>query len=50
VFWDDHAGHSFYATAGGTWENRIGGTMPGLSLPTGDAYIEALDTRRADVG
>jgi len=51
VFWDDHAGHSFYATAGGTWENRIGGTMPGLTLPeTGAPYVEALDTRRADVG
>jgi iron complex outermembrane receptor protein len=51
VFWDDHAGHSFFATAGGTWENRIGGTMPGLTLPaTGAPYVEALDTRRADVG
>jgi iron complex outermembrane receptor protein len=50
VFWDDHAGKSFFATAGGTWENRIGGTMPGLALPTGGSYIEALDTRRADVG
>ena len=50
VFWDDHAGKSFFATAGGTWENRIGGTMPGLSLPSGVSYVEALDTRRADVG
>ena len=29
VFWDDKAGKSFFATAGGTWENRTGGTMPG---------------------
>jgi iron complex outermembrane receptor protein len=51
LFWDDHAGHSFFATAGGTWEHRIGGTMPGQTLPTtGAPYIEALDTRRADVG
>jgi len=50
VFWDDHAGKSFFATAGGTWENRTGGTMPGLSLPAGGSYLEALDTRRADAG
>ena len=50
VFWDDHAGTSFFATAGGTWENRTGGTMPGRTLPAGADYIEALDTRRADVG
>ncbi|HMD37090.1 MAG TPA: TonB-dependent receptor [Vicinamibacterales bacterium] len=51
VFWDDHTGRSFFATAGGTWENRIGGTMPGLTLPgTGAPYVEALDTRRADAG
>jgi outer membrane receptor for ferrienterochelin and colicins len=50
VFWDDHAGRSFFATVGGTWENRTGGTIPGMSLPTGDPYIEALDTRRADIG
>jgi iron complex outermembrane receptor protein len=51
VFWDNHAGRSFFATAGGTWENRTGGTIPGMSLPaTGVPYIEALDTRRADVG
>ena len=51
VFWDNHAGRSFFATVGGTWENRTGGTIPGMSLPaTGGPYIEALDTRRADVG
>ena len=50
LFWDDQAGKSFFATAGGTWENRTGGTMPGEALPTGGEYIEGLDTRRADVG
>jgi iron complex outermembrane receptor protein len=50
VFWDDKAGKSFFATVGGTWENRIGGTMPGQTLPTGGDYIEGLDTRRVDVG
>jgi outer membrane receptor for ferrienterochelin and colicins len=51
VFWDNHAGRTFFATVGGTWENRTGGTIPGMSLPaTGLPYVEALDTRRADVG
>ncbi|HZR24289.1 MAG TPA: TonB-dependent receptor [Vicinamibacterales bacterium] len=50
IFWDDHAGRSFFATVGGTWENRIGGTLPGASLPIAGAYQEALDTRRMDVG
>jgi iron complex outermembrane receptor protein len=50
VFWDNRAGKSFFATAGGTWEHRTGGTMPGMTLPADGAYIEALDTRRADVG
>jgi len=50
VFWDDQAGKSFFATAGGTWEDRTGGTMPGRALPSGGDYIEGLDTRRADVG
>ena len=51
VFWDDHAGRAFFATVGGTWEDRTGGTIPGMSLPaSGLPYIEALDTRRADAG
>ena len=50
VFWDDKAGKSFFATAGGTWEDRTGGTMPGQRLPTGGEYLEGLDTRRTDVG
>jgi outer membrane receptor for ferrienterochelin and colicins len=50
LFWDDHAGKSFFATIGGTWENRTGGTMPGASLPAGGSYVESLETRRGDVG
>jgi len=51
LFWDDHAGRTFFATAGGTWEDRTGGSMSGTVLaPAGSAYVEALDTRRSDVG
>jgi len=32
-------------------EDRTGGSMPGTVLtPAGGAYVEALDTRRSDVG
>lgn len=51
LFWDNHAGKSFFATGGGTWEDRVGGSMPGAILPDiGRPYAEALTTRRADVG
>ena len=51
LFWDNHAGRTFFATAGGTWEDRTGGSMPGASLPrAGGPYVEALGTRRSDVG
>ena len=51
LFWDDHAGRTFFATAGGTWEDRTGGSMPGAGLAaTGNSYVEALETRRADAG
>jgi outer membrane receptor for ferrienterochelin and colicins len=51
VFWDNHAGATFFATAGATIENRSGGTMPGSVLPVGgQPYVEQLDTRRFDAG
>jgi iron complex outermembrane receptor protein len=51
LFWDNKAGRTFFATAGVTWEDRTGGTMPGAAPPPiGDAHVEALDTRRFDAG
>ena len=51
LFWDNHAGRTFFATIGGTWEDRTGGSMPGTTLPAaGGPYVEALDTRRSDIG
>lgn len=51
LFWDGGEGRSAFATAGLTIENRDGGTMPGATLPgVGQPYVEALDTRRYDVG
>ena len=51
IVWDDHAGRTLFATAGATWENRTGGSMPGTVLAaTGSPYVEALDTLRLDAG
>jgi iron complex outermembrane receptor protein len=51
VFWDGGDGRSFFATAGLTYEDRDGGTTDGSQLPaTGVPYVEALETRRYDVG
>jgi outer membrane receptor for ferrienterochelin and colicins len=51
VFWDNGQGRSAFLTAGVTYEDRQGGTMPGGVLAaTGFPYDEALDTRRYDVG
>jgi iron complex outermembrane receptor protein len=51
LFWSDGAGRSFFATVGVTAENRRGGTAPDVTLPiAGTPYVEALDTRRWDVG
>jgi outer membrane receptor for ferrienterochelin and colicins len=51
LFWDGGNGRSAFVTAGITHENRDGGTMKNTVLPaTGAPYVEALDTRRYDVG
>jgi iron complex outermembrane receptor protein len=51
LFWDRGDGRSAFVTAGVTYENRRGGTVPGAVLPaTESPYEEALDTRRYDLG
>ncbi len=50
LFWDRGDGRSLFLTAGATVENRDGGTMRDAVLDaTGEAYDEALETRRYDV-
>jgi outer membrane receptor for ferrienterochelin and colicins len=50
-FWNGGEGRSGFLTGGVTYENRVGGTLPGAVLaPTGAPYTEALDTRRYDLG
>ena len=51
VFWSGDKGRSVFATAGGMWEERHGGTMPSAVLPATDApYPESVDTTRIDGG
>src|SRR5512142_993420 len=51
LFWDGGNGWTGFLTAGVTYENRDGGTLPGAILPaTGTPYTEALNTRRYDIG
>jgi outer membrane receptor for ferrienterochelin and colicins len=50
LFYDDGAGRTAFLTAGFTAEQRDGGTMDGGTVPGGGGYVEALGTRRADLG
>ncbi|HSF19242.1 MAG TPA: TonB-dependent receptor [Vicinamibacteria bacterium] len=51
LFWDGGEGRSFFVTAGFTYEDRTGGTLPDSVLrATGEPYEESLLTRRYDVG
>ncbi len=49
-YYDDDAGRTAFLTGGYTAEDRDGGTMDGRTAPDGQAFAEALETRRADVG
>jgi iron complex outermembrane receptor protein len=51
LFWDNDKGRRGLLTGGFTYENRTGGTLPGKVLPaTGAPYLEALESRRGDIG
>ena len=51
LHFDDGAGRTAFLTAGFTAEDREGGSPDGRGLPAGaGAFVEALRTRRADVG
>ncbi len=51
VYWDNQKGATALLTGGATIEDRTGGTLSGAVLPaTGQPYVEALKTRRYDLG
>jgi outer membrane receptor for ferrienterochelin and colicins len=50
-FWDNGKGSSGLITSGFTYEDRVGGTLPGRGRPaTGLPYIESLHSVREDIG
>ncbi len=50
-YWDNKNGDTALLTGGVMIEDRNGGTVPGGVLPeTGQPYVEALNTRRYDLG
>jgi iron complex outermembrane receptor protein len=50
VFWTSPAGHSLFATAGLTTENRVGGRREAAGVGPGEAFAQDLRTRRTDFG
>ena len=50
LYFDDHDGRSLFVTAGYVDEDRLGGTVPGGTLPDGTEFADTLETQRLDGG
>jgi len=50
VYWDNGKGDTVFATGGAMAENRGGGTIGNATVANGQHFLEALDTRRFDMG
>ena len=48
--WDGDDGSSIYLTLGAMTEGRVGGTLPGRTVPDGTPFAQAQDTERFDAG
>lgn len=48
--WDGDNGSSVYLTIGAMTEDRVGGTLPGRTVPDGTAFPQTQDTERLDAG
>lgn len=48
--WDGDDGSSAYLTLGAMTEDRVGGTLPGRTVPDGTSFVQAQDTERLDAG
>jgi len=48
--WDRDDGSSVYLTIGAMTEDRVGGTLPGRTVPDGTAFAQTQDTERFDAG
>ncbi|RVT94371.1 TonB-dependent receptor plug domain-containing protein [Sphingomonas crocodyli] len=50
LFWTGDDGGSLFVTAGVMDETRIGGTLPGRTVPDGTSFAQTQDTQRFDGG
>lgn len=50
LFWKGADGASLFVTVGGLTEDRVGGTLPGRTVPDGQPFPQLQDTRRLDAG
>jgi len=48
--WDGDDGSSIYLTLGAMTEDRVGGTLPGRTVPDGTSYVQGQETQRLDAG
>ena len=48
--WDGSDGSSIYLTLGAMTEDRVGGTLPGPTVPDGTSFAQKQDTERFDAG
>ena len=48
--WDGDNGSSVYLTFGAMTEDRVGGTLPGRTVPDGTAFPQTQNTERFDAG
>lgn len=50
LFWEGTDGASLFVTLGGLAEDRVGGTLPGRSVPDGQPFPQLQNTERLDAG
>lgn len=48
--WSGDDGSSVYATLGAMTEDRVGGTLPGRTVPDESPFVQTQDTERLDAG
>ncbi len=50
LFWEGESGAKIFATLGAMGEDRVGGTLPGRTVPDGTPYPQTQATQRRDAG
>ena len=50
LFWTGESGAKLFATVGAMGEDRVGGTLPGRTVPDGMPFAQTQETGRLDAG